>query len=71
MFEWGFEGWKNDEPIMDCVDCGEYNVQARVDDFVNECNKRFNVSQGNDKTNANDIMLTMGTDFTYANAFVW
>jgi hypothetical protein len=72
MWEWGFEGeFKNREPIIDCDDCGEYNVQDRLNQFMDECDKRFNVSQGNDITGANDIMLTMGTDFTYANAFVW
>jgi hypothetical protein len=36
----------------------DVNVRERVDKFVEECNKLFNVTRGD------DIMLTMGTDFT-------
>jgi len=36
----------------------DYNVPERLEAFVSECNKLFNVTRGN------DIMLTMGTDFT-------
>ena len=36
----------------------DYNVPERLDAFVVECDKLFNVTRGN------DIMLTMGTDFT-------
>lgn len=71
MWEWGFESWKNSEPIVDCDDCGEWNVKPRVDDFVNGCMMRFNITQGDDVSGGSDIMITMGTDFTYANAFVW
>ena len=46
-----------------CLD--EYNVAARMDDFVKACRELANVTRGN------DIMLTMGTDFQYSNAFVW
>ncbi|BDA45668.1 Lysosomal alpha-mannosidase [Coccomyxa sp. Obi] len=66
MLEWGFDDWQNRPSIVDCQDgCGEYNLDQRLDQFVLECQKRFNVTYGN------DIMLTMGTDFTYANAFIW
>lgn len=65
MWEWGFEDWKNRAPIIDCEDCGEYNVDERVDKFVTEIQKIFDVTYGD------DIMLTMGTDFTYSNAFIW
>lgn len=66
MLEWGFDDWQNKPSIVDCQDgCGEYNLDQRLDQFVLECQKRFNVTHGN------DIMLTMGTDFTYANAFIW
>ena len=60
-WEWGSQ----DEPIKDGYGFEENNVQARVEDFVAACMDSFNHTRGN------DIMLTMGTDFTYANAFVW
>lgn len=37
----------------------------RVQDFVDACTGIANVTRGS------DIMLTMGTDFEYANAHVW
>ncbi len=43
----------------------DYNVQQRVDEFVKACEDISNVTRGN------DIMLPMGTDFTYANAHYW
>ena len=43
----------------------EMNVDQRVDAFVLECQKIANETRGN------DIMLTMGTDFTYTNAWTW
>ncbi len=36
----------------------DVNVEERVEKFVKECDKLFNVTRGD------DIMLTMGTDFT-------
>ena len=36
----------------------DYNVQERLEAFVSECDKLFNVTRGN------DVMLTMGSDFT-------
>ena len=60
-WEWGSQ----DEPIKDGYGFEENNVQSRVEDFVAACMDSFNHTRGN------DIMLTMGTDFTYANAFVW
>ncbi len=36
----------------------DYNVPERLEAFVAECDKLSNVTRGN------DIMLTMGTDFT-------
>ena len=43
----------------------ETNVASRVDDFVHAARDLANVTRGN------DIMFTMGTDFTYANAITW
>jgi hypothetical protein len=36
----------------------DMNVEERVEKFVQECDKLFDVTRGD------DIMLTMGTDFT-------
>jgi hypothetical protein len=60
-WEWGSQ----DEPLKDAIGFEENNVQQRVDDFVAACRDAENHTRGN------DVMLTMGTDFTYANAFVW
>ena len=51
--------WQDDPCLMD------YNVEQRVEEFVNACGVISNVTRGN------DIMLPMGTDFTYANAHYW
>ena len=60
-WEWG----STDEPFKDHPGWEEDNVAQRVQLFVSECMKTAASTRGN------DIMLTMGTDFTYANAFVW
>lgn len=49
-------------PIMDDPHLDEYNVQERVDAFVEQCHVLANVTRGN------DIMLTIGSDFQFANA---
>jgi alpha-mannosidase len=49
-------------PIMDDPHLDEYNVQERVDAFVEQCRALANVTRGN------DIMLTIGSDFQFANA---
>jgi alpha-mannosidase len=61
MFDWG----QPDEPIMDNVCLTEMNVNERVEAFVRACKGLGNITRGD------DIMLTMGTDFTYSNAHVW
>ena len=64
QWEWGTpEG--NAEPFKDDPNLEEYNVDSRIEEFVAACLQLSNVTVGN------DIMLTMGTDFTYSNAFVW
>lgn len=60
-WDWGSQ----DTPIQDDVCLDEYNVEQRIDDFVRACQELANVTRGN------DILLTMGTDFQYSNAFVW
>lgn len=45
-------------PMQDDPRLHDVNVKDRVDTFVKECDAIFNVTHGD------DIMLTMGTDFT-------
>lgn len=47
-----FDDHQDDPRLVD------YNVDERVSAFVAECDHIFNSTQGN------DIMITMGTDFT-------
>jgi len=54
-----------DAVIADDPDLEEYNVEERVNTFVQRCYDLANVTRGK------DIMLTMGSDFHYANAHVW
>lgn len=60
-WEWGSQ----DEPFVDHPGWEENNVNKVVQNFVTQCMSLAAVTRGN------DIMLTMGTDFTYANAFLW
>ncbi|KAL4437798.1 hypothetical protein ABPG77_005710 [Micractinium sp. CCAP 211/92] len=55
-YEWA------DPPVMDDPRLDEYNVQERVDAFVAQCREQANVTRGG------DIMLTIGSDFQFANA---
>lgn len=55
-YEWA------DPPIMDDPRLDEYNVQERVDAFVARCREQAGVTRGG------DIMLTIGSDFQFANA---
>ena len=43
----------------------EVNVHERIEQFIKACERLANMTYGN------DIMLTMGTDFTYSNAWPW
>ena len=61
-WEWGSSP---DPPIADDPALAEYNVEERVELFVQRCRELVNVTRGR------DIMLTMGSDFTYSNAHVW
>merc|ERR550534_2020659 len=54
-----------DEPIIDNVKSRDYNVEQRVQDFLNYCQEQA-------KSYAtNHIMMTMGGDFTYTEANLW
>lgn len=52
-WDWG----QGDPPLQDDAALYDYNIDDRIDAFVEECMKIFNVTRGN------DIMLTMGSDF--------
>jgi len=55
----------DDDPIIDNVESREYNVEKKVQDFLNFCEIQA-------KSYASDhIMLTMGGDFTYTEANLW
>eukprot|EP01025_Chloroclados_australasicus_P041471 TRINITY_DN4390_c0_g6_i1.p1 TRINITY_DN4390_c0_g6~~TRINITY_DN4390_c0_g6_i1.p1 ORF type:complete len:1134 (-),score=134.28 TRINITY_DN4390_c0_g6_i1:1148-4105(-) len=56
-----FEGRGND-PIMDDPDLEDFNVDQKVELFVQESLKMFDVTVGN------DILFTFGNDFNYMNA---
>lgn len=55
----GFDWGENDDPFCDDPLLEEYNVQDRVDDFVAVAMVQANGTLGN------DLMWTMGTDFSY------
>ncbi|XP_010249229.1 PREDICTED: alpha-mannosidase At3g26720-like [Nelumbo nucifera] len=63
----GFAFEFNDDspPVQDDVLLFDYNVQERVDDFVNAAIQQANM------TRTNHIMWTMGTDFRYQYANTW
>ncbi|KAK9810259.1 hypothetical protein WJX72_007477 [[Myrmecia] bisecta] len=61
-FEWG---QTNDAPVMDNTCLMDYNVKQRVDEFVLWAQNYANVTVGN------DVMFTLGSDFTYATALMW
>ncbi|KDD73762.1 glycosyl hydrolase, partial [Helicosporidium sp. ATCC 50920] len=58
-FEWGAE------PIADDPAMGEFNVHERVEAFVQRAQELFASTKGR------DVMLTMGSDFNFANAHLW
>lgn len=51
--------------LQDNICLEEINVHERIEQFVTACQHIANVTRGN------DIMLTMGTDFTYSNSWPW
>jgi len=52
------DGYLSDEPLVDGI-----NIPDRISDFVTQCMKQA------DRTIGNNIMLTMGSDFQFENAF--
>jgi len=62
-FYWG--EYSHDPPIMDDIRLEDYNVDERVEWFVNRSLDQAAVYL------TNNIMFTMGTDFNYENANTW
>jgi len=62
-FYWGKNS--HDPPIMDDIRLEDYNVDERVEWFVNRSLDQAAVYL------TNNIMFTMGTDFNYENANTW
>lgn len=64
---WGFsfEEGSGDEPLNDDNRLEGYNIQQRVDQFVQEVMNEADVYR------TNNIMLPMGCDFNYQNANTW
>jgi len=60
-FNWDQFG--SDEPMCDYEDLTQYNVGSRVSDFVDQLYSQAGMAVGE------SIMLTMGSDFNYENAF--
>ena len=55
----------SDEPMMDDKELEDYNVDSRVSEFVDKLWDQASKAKGD------SIMLTMGSDFQYENAFEW
>jgi len=60
-----FGGDDKTPPIMDDSTMHDYNVKERVDDFVHT------VTSFSSFTAGSDVMVMMGTDFSYENAETW
>ena len=60
-----FDIFCDDEPIMDDPRMHEYNVNERVDDFIQA------VQNQSEHYTTNNIIMTMGSDFNYVNAKSW
>lgn len=60
-FDWG----SKDQPMQDDDRLHDYNIESRVNEFVAK------VQEQGQHYRANNIMLSMGSDFQYANANSW
>lgn len=63
LLNWNIDS--TDEPIQDDLELAGYNVQSRVDDFVNFARWQANHTRGS------HVMFTMGSDFHYEAAMGW
>ncbi|CAE7198223.1 unnamed protein product [Symbiodinium natans] len=62
-FDW--DVGNSDETIQDDPALEDYNVKSRVEDFVKAAMDQANETRGR------HIMMTMGSDFQYEDAFTW
>ncbi|CAE7688933.1 unnamed protein product [Symbiodinium pilosum] len=62
-FDW--DAFSSDETIQDDPQLEDYNVKSRVDDFVKVAMVEASQTRGR------HIMMTMGSDFQYEDAFTW
>jgi len=62
-FDW--DVFNSDETIQDDPSLQDYNVKSRVDDFVQAAMTEANMTRGK------NIMMTMGSDFQFEDAFTW
>jgi lysosomal alpha-mannosidase len=60
-----FDTFCSDDPIMDDPNLDEYNVDEKVDQFIEY------VQFQRQQYKTDNIILTMGDDFQYANAHMW
>uniref|UniRef100_A0A915HUZ6 Alpha-mannosidase n=1 Tax=Romanomermis culicivorax TaxID=13658 RepID=A0A915HUZ6_ROMCU len=60
-----FDAFCKDDPIIDDTRFEGYNVKQKVDDFLKYVVKHA------ESYNTGHIMLTMGGDFHYSNAYAW
>jgi lysosomal alpha-mannosidase len=63
--EFCFDIYCGDDPIMDDPTLDDYNVDYKVNKFINYTLKQ----QTRYKTN--NLIMTMGSDFQYSNAHMW
>ena len=60
-----FDIGSNDAPIQDDLRLTDYNVDQRVDEFVQRAQQQAAIFQGE------DLMWTMGSDFQFSAAHTW
>jgi len=61
----GFNWNGGDDPVVDDEMLFSYNVESRVEDFVNQALNLQKMTRGE------HVMFTMGSDFNYRNAYRW
>lgn len=60
-----FDAFCGDDPIMDDPRLDEYNVDQKVNDFINQVNEQANSYK------TSNLIMTLGSDFQYSNAHMW
>ena len=60
-----FDIYCNDDPIMDDPTLEDYNVDKKVNDFIQYTMNQYS------QYKTNSLIMTMGSDFQYSNAHLW